>query len=81
MGGMKTTDAVASVGEWVVTMDKYRATWTYFTENPVGGGFGSNHVGSQRAALTRALRSIPAGATYRLTINGRDRGMFVMEGK
>lgn len=23
---------------WIVSLDKYRATWNYFTTNPSGGG-------------------------------------------
>lgn len=60
---------------WHVRLNKYRATWSYFTENPQGGGFGSNYCGPQYIALARAIDSIPTGAPYSLTVNGRSRGI------
>lgn len=62
---------------WRVTMDKYRATWTYFTRNEVGGGCGSNYCGPQYIALARAVENIPSGTRYELVINGRSRGAQV----
>lgn len=52
--------------------------WSYFTENPQGGGFGSN-AGAGRprhAALTMALRGLPSGTLYRLVINDREEGTY-----
>lgn len=63
--------------KWEVSMHKYRATWQYFTTNPQGGGFGSNYCGPQYIALARAIENIPSGTSYRLTINGNDRGIRV----
>jgi hypothetical protein len=51
---------------YVVTLRKHRSTWHYYTENPQGGGFGSNHCGAKSVALGAALRSVPAGAAYQL---------------
>jgi hypothetical protein len=62
---------------WHVRLDKYRATWSYFTRNPQGGGFGSNYCGPQYIALARAIDNIPKGAEYSLTINGRSRGIRI----
>lgn len=59
-----------------ICMDKYRSTWHYFTQNPQGGGFGSNHCGSKTVALGRALAGIPMGATYQLVTNGKITGQF-----
>lgn len=52
-------------------MDKYGATWNWFTSNPQGGGFGSNHCGTKRVALSSAIRSIPKGESYKLVTNGK----------
>lgn len=60
-----------------ITMLKSRSTWSYFTRNDVGGGFGSNYCGPQYIALMRARDSIKSGQSYRLTINGNDRGIQV----
>jgi len=60
---------------WRITMNKYRATWTYFTRNPHGGGFGSNYCGPQYIALARAIERIPAGAKYELIVNNEDKGL------
>jgi hypothetical protein len=60
-----------------ITMHKDRSTWSYFTRNEVGGGFGSNYCGSLRVALKRAAACIKPGQQYRLTINGKDRGVQV----
>lgn len=38
---------------YTVRMDKYRATWNYFTTNPQGGGFGSNYCGPKYIALAK----------------------------
>ena len=62
---------------WHIRLDKHRATWYYFTENPQGGGFGSNNCGPKSHALHRARANIPLGSQYRLTVNGRDRGVLV----
>jgi len=58
-----------------VRMDKHRATWNWFVTNPQGGGFGSNHCGTQRAALYNALRGVPVNAQYQFVVNGKDRGI------
>lgn len=62
-------------GLYTVRMDKHRATWHYFTTNPQGGGFGSNHCGTKRVALAYALRSVASGTEYRLIVNGKDCGL------
>ncbi|MGA2107226.1 MAG: hypothetical protein ABSH25_06245 [Syntrophorhabdales bacterium] len=62
---------------WKVRLDRYRATWTWFTSNPHGGGFGSNYCGPQYVAVGFAVSNIPKGEEYRLVINGKDRGTFV----
>jgi len=59
----------------MVRMDKYRATWNYFTTNPLGGGFGSNYCGPKYVALNRALSALPIGTRYRLLCNGKDCGI------
>jgi hypothetical protein len=56
---------------WKVRMDKQRSTWNWFTTNPQGGGFGSNHCGSKGAALASAIRNIPSGERYELITNGK----------
>jgi hypothetical protein len=56
---------------WKVRLDKSRSTWNWFTTNPQGGGFGSNHCGARRVALCYAVRNIPFGETYEITINGK----------
>jgi hypothetical protein len=58
-------------GRWKVRMTKYRSTWSWFTTNPQGGGFGSSHCGSKRVALHHATRAIPTGTAYTLMVNGR----------
>ena len=60
---------------WHVNMDKHRATWFYFTGNPQGGGFGSNHCGSKKVALAKAIRNIPQGAQFDLRVNGKNCGV------
>lgn len=62
-----------------VKLNKHGATWYYFTENPQGGGFGSNMVSSQRSALAKATQNIPAGTKYQLIINHKDRGIQTKE--
>ncbi len=56
-----------------VSLRKYRATWHYFTTNPQGGGFGSNHCGAKRVAYDLAIRNIPLGSQVEITTenNGR----------
>lgn len=61
---------------YIVTLERFRATWHYFTTNPAGGGFGSNRAGAGWLALAQALRDIPEGAKIRLTINHRYRVIF-----
>jgi hypothetical protein len=63
-----------------VRMSKYRSTWSWFTTNPQGGGFGSNHCGTKRDALARALRSLRAGDKYSLTVNEQDCGIYTVGG-
>ena len=58
-----------------VTLNKYRSTWQYFTQNDVGGGFGSNYCGPQYIALARAVENIKPGQQYELVINGKSRGI------
>lgn len=67
-------NAEESKSGWSVRLNKHRATWSWFTGNPQGGGFGSNQVSSQKAVLARATRNIPEGATYELTINDKSMG-------
>lgn len=62
---------------WIVTLTKYRSTWSYFTTNPQGGGGGSSYCGPLYIAKARALWNVPTGGTYTLFINGQHRGMFV----
>ena len=57
--------------EWKVRLTSYKSTWYWFTTNPAGGGFGSNHSGSQRLAKVKALRGIPVGSLYELDLNGK----------
>ena len=61
---------------WKVKLDKRRSTWHYFTTNPQGGGFGSNHCGTKRHTLATAIRNIPVGATVEVIINGQQEGIF-----
>jgi len=61
---------------WVVTLEKHRATWHFFTRNPQGGGFGSSHCGTLRVATSMATANIPRGAQYEVVVNGRYRGGF-----
>lgn len=56
---------------WSVRLTKHRATWSYWTGNPQGGGFGSNYCGPMKHAKARAIANIPDGETYQLEINGR----------
>ena len=67
------------VAGWVVTLTKSRATWSYFTRNPQGGGFGSNVDGGfpQWMAWAAAVQNIPDGTRYGLVVNGKDRGEVV----
>ena len=60
---------------WRVTLNKSRATWSYYTRNPHGGGFGSNYCGPQYIAMQRAIENIPDGAQYELCINGKEKGI------
>lgn len=61
---------------------KLHTQWSYFVENPQGGGFGSNtNAGAPQrqawaAAVTRHT-GLPPGASYRLSVNGQDRGVYV----
>jgi hypothetical protein len=65
------------MGGWKITMQKDRATWTYFTTNPQGGSFGSNYCGPMYIALARAQYAIPAGEVVCLEVNGKQRPNFV----
>jgi len=47
--------------QYKVTLRKNGATWYYFTENPQGGGFGSNHCGTKGVAMGMALRGLDIG--------------------
>lgn len=51
-----------------VTLRKFKSTWYYFTENPQGGGSGSNYCGPKHIAFHRATMNIPIGATIILTV-------------
>jgi hypothetical protein len=62
------------MAQWQVSLRKDRATWTYYTRNPLGGGFGSNYCGPQYIALIRATENIPEGQQYDLVVNGKQRG-------
>lgn len=68
------------VAPWRVSLNKSRSTWNWFTSNPHGGGCGSNYCGPQYIAMRRATANIPIGAHYELTINGKQKGMFTIEG-
>lgn len=74
---MKYLQTEKETGVWKVKLRKLRSTWHWFTENPVGGGFGSNQVSSKRSALTLAIQNIPAGKRYQLFSNGTLEGEFV----
>jgi hypothetical protein len=63
---------VCEPGIYKVRMDKYKATWNYFTTNPQGGGFGSNYCGPKYIALARAIQNIPLGSKYILVVNGKE---------
>jgi len=56
---------------WVVTLRKAGSTWYWFTENPQGGGFGSNQVSSLAAVRRVAMRNIPVGDRVRVVVNGK----------
>ncbi len=62
---------------WVVTLRKYASTWHYFTQNPQGGGFGSNAVDSKKAVLARALRGIPSGELVTVITKHREKVISV----
>jgi len=64
---------------WVVTLTKHRSTWNYFAQNPQGGGGGSCYVGPLYIAIELAAWNIPKGESYRLVINGKERGLFRKE--
>lgn len=64
---------------FTVKMNKHRSTWTYFTTNPQGGGFGSNYCGTKAYALKRATLSLQPGTQYRLIVNDKDCGIQVKE--
>ena len=69
---------------YTVTLRKYRSTWHYFTNNPQGGGFGSNHCGSKAVALSAAMRGVPAGAVVQVrTYHGQElkNSIMVTRGK
>jgi hypothetical protein len=55
--------------------------WSWFVENPVGGGSGMNAGSgvSRRSALLMAVSrhmGLPIGARYRLVVNGKDLGLI-----
>ncbi len=56
-----------------VSLRKYRSTWNWFTENPQGGGFGSNYCGPKRIALHDAIRFIPAGERVEIVTYNENR--------
>jgi len=67
-------------GQWAVHLTggpSRHCQWSYFTQNPQGGGFGSNGGAgaSQRSVLATAVRNIPAGASYHLYVNEQYRGL------
>lgn len=64
---------------WKVKLRKVRATWYWFTENPQGGGFGSNLVGPKKWALHRATENIPAGSQYQLFNGDKLEGVMTRE--
>jgi hypothetical protein len=78
--GCGLTPQTCVCGLYTVRMDKHRATWNYFTTNPQGGGFGSNHCGSKRVALAYATRALTPGTRYRLLVNGKDCGIQTQGG-
>jgi hypothetical protein len=76
-------DADMAAGRYRVSIDR-RTPGSYcgwFTTNPQGGGFGTNTSSpSLRRAEAQAIRNVPPGATYRLIVNGEDRGTKTVEG-
>jgi hypothetical protein len=63
--------------EWKAELWKDGATWSWFTTNPVGGGFGSNAVTSQSDAIARAITNVPRGEAVHIYIDDADRGVYV----
>ena len=57
--------------EFKIRMDKHYSTWSWRVGNPQGGGFGSSDSGPKWKAMGNALRSVPTGATYQVTTNGK----------
>jgi len=49
---------------WQIRIKKSGATWYWFTENPQGGGLGSNYCGPKHIAMFQAMRNMPDGANY-----------------
>lgn len=70
---MTSSKNTQTLAEWKVSLRKFRSTWYYFTTNPQGGGFGSNHCGSKRVAQSAAFRNIPAGALVEITTENEGR--------
>ena len=60
---------------YTVKLNKCRSTWNYFTENPQGGGFGSNYCGPRYIALHKATMNIPEGSEYQLIVNDKNQGI------
>lgn len=59
--------------------------WSWFVENPLGGGSGQNAGAgvSMSSAHRRAIArhtGLPPGARYRLSVNGRDCGVYIVTG-
>ena len=75
--GKLTWHAVEDMPEGLyrIRLTRHYSLWYYFTENPQNGGSGSTSA-SKRVALAQALRTVPHGATYTLTTNGKLEGTF-----
>lgn len=66
---------------YIVKLNKYRSTWQYWTENPAGGGFGSNYCGPKYIALHLAIKNIPPGQWYQLIVNGKKGHTLLQKGE
>jgi len=60
------------MNHYKISLRKHYSTWYYFTENPQGGGFGSNISGTMTAAIRLALRSVQDYASFSVTINSKE---------
>ena len=63
--------------QWQASLHKDGATWSWFTRNPEGGGFGTNAVTTLGDALARALSNVPKMTPVRVLVDDCDRGVFM----